>query len=281
MSPRIPIGRVAPRVLIAAAALLTIVAVPLGAQRGAGAGQGGRGTAQATPPTPQASAPIDVTGYWVSIIVDEWRFRVTPQKGDINYLPLNNEARQMANAWDPAKDEAEGKPCKAYGAVGVMQRPGRIHVTWDNPTTLKIEADAGTQTRVLHFGAAPADKGQPSWQGYSVAAWELPGGRGRRGAPSLGAADNLPDRPAGLGSLKVVTTNMLPGYIRKNGVPYSGNAVLTEYFNRLTGQQNDSYIALTAMVDDPTYLTGQFIRTYTFKKLPDATGWEPTPCWNR
>jgi hypothetical protein len=278
MISRIPKGRVAPRVLIAAAAVLTIV-TPIGAQRGAG---GGRGGAQgAPPPTPQASAPIDITGYWVSIIVDEWRFRVTPQKGDIPYLPLNNEARQLANAWDPAKDEAEGRQCKAYGAVGVMQRPGRIHVTWDNPNTLKIEADAGTQTRVLHFGAAPADKGQPSWQGYSVAEWQMPGGRGRRGAPSLGSADNVPGRPAGMGSLKVVTTNMLPGYIRKNGVPYSGNAVLTEYVNRLTGQQNDAYVALTAMVDDPTYLTGQFIRTYTFKKLPDATGWEPTPCLNR
>ena len=280
MSPRIPKGRVAPRVLMAAAALLTVMTTSIGAQRGPG--QGGRGGAQgAAPLTPQAAAPIDVTGYWVSIIVDEWRFRVTPQKGDIPYLPLNNEARQIANAWDPAKDEAEGKQCKAYGAVGVMQRPGRIHVTWDNPTALKIEADAGTQTRVLRFGAPPADKGQPSWQGYSVAEWQVPGGRGRRGAPSLGLADNLPNRPAGLGSLKVVTTNMLPGYIRKNGVPYSANAVLTEYFNRLTGQQNDSYIALTAMVDDPTYLTGQFIRTYTFKKLPDATGWEPTPCWPR
>jgi hypothetical protein len=282
MIPRIPKGRVAPRVLIAAAALLTMVMAPSAeAQRGQAA-QGGRGGAQGPPaPTPQASAPIDVTGYWVSIIVDEWRFRVTPQKGDIPYLPLNNEARQIANAWDPAKDEAEGKPCKAYGAVGVMQRPGRIHVTWDNPATLKIEADAGGQTRLLHFGVTPADKGQPSWQGYSVAEWQMPGGRGRRGAPSLGPADNLPNRPAGMGSLKVVTTNMLPGYIRKNGVPYSANAVLTEYFNRLTGQQNDSYIALTAMVDDPTYLTGQFIRTYTFKKLPDATGWEPTPCWTR
>ena len=279
MISRIPNGRVAPRVLIAAAAMLTMVAVPF-AQRGAG--QGGRGGAQgAAPATPQASAPIDITGYWVSIIVDEWRFRVTPQKGDIPYLPLNNEARQIANAWDPAKDEAEGKQCKAYGAVGVMQRPGRIHLPWDNPATLKIEADAGGQTRLLHFGAAPADKGQPSWQGYSVAEWQMPGGRGRRGAPPPGPADNVSNRPAGMGSLKVVTTNMLPGYIRKNGVPYSANAVLTEYFNRLTGQQNDSYIALTAMVDDPTYLTGQFIRTYTFKKLPDATGWEPTPCWPR
>jgi hypothetical protein len=282
MISRIPKGRVAPGVLITSATLLLTMVTAPSAEAQRGAGQAGRGGAQgAAAPTPQASAPIDVTGYWVSIIVDEWRFRVTPQKGDIPYLPLNSEARQIANAWDPAKDEAEGKQCKAYGAVGVMQRPGRIHVTWDNPATLKIEADAGAQTRLLHFGATPGDKGQPSWQGYSVAEWQMPGGRGRRGAPSPAPADTLPNRPAGMGSLKVVTTNMLPGYIRKNGVPYSANAVLTEYFNRLTGQQNDSYIALTAMVDDPTYLTGQFIRTYTFKKLPDATGWEPTPCWPR
>src|SRR6202167_4582019 len=154
----------------------------------------------------QTAAPIDITGYWVSIIVDEWRFRVTPQKGDIPYLPLNTEARQIANAWDPAKDEAEGKPCKAYGAVGVMQRPGRIHITWDNPATVRLEADAGTQIRVLHFGAAVADKGQPSWQGYSAAEWQMPGGRGRRGAPAPGPAGNQADRSAGLGSLKVVTT---------------------------------------------------------------------------
>jgi len=268
--------RVVP-LLVVVAAVVASAPARLDAQRG----QAGRaaGAGQAAPPTPQAAAPIDLTGYWVSIIVDEWRFRVTPQKGDILYLPLNAEARQTANAWDPAKDEAEGKQCKAYGAVGVMQRPGRIHITWENPTTLKLETDAGTQTRLLHFGAPPADKGQPSWQGYSVAEWQLPGGagRGRRGAP----ADDAQNRPAGVGSLKVVTTNMLPGYIRKNGVPYGGNAVQTEYFNRLTGQQNDVYIAVTATVDDPAYLTGPFIRTYTFKKLPDATGWDPTPCWNR
>ena len=99
---------------------------------------------------------------------------MSPQKGDILYLPLNAQARQIANAWDPAKDEAEGKACKAYGAVGVMQRPGRLHITWDNPNTLKIEADAGTQTRLLHFGAVPANLGQPR-QGYSTANWRVNG----------------------------------------------------------------------------------------------------------
>ena len=84
----------------------------------------------ATPPrTGQAAAPFDLTGYWVSQIVDEWRFRVTPQKGDIAYLPINADARKIALAWDPDKDLAEGTQCKAYGAVGVMQRPGRLHVS--------------------------------------------------------------------------------------------------------------------------------------------------------
>jgi hypothetical protein len=83
------------------------------------------------------------------------------------------------------------------------------------------------------------------------------------------------------GTLKVVTTNMLPGYLRKNGVPYSGNAVLTEYFNRLTGAEGDVYLLVTAVVDDPAYLTQPSVRSYTFKKLPDATGWDKTPCWTR
>src|SRR5689334_10954252 len=112
----------------------------------------GRGGAPAGPPqTARQQAPIDLTGYWVSLIVDEWRFRVTPQKGDIEYLPLNNQARQIANAWDPDKDQADGNACKAYGAIGVMQRPGRLHITWDGDNALKIETDAGTQTRVLRF----------------------------------------------------------------------------------------------------------------------------------
>lgn len=244
--------------------------------------QRGRGAApQGPPPTGQSVAPIDLTGYWVSQIVDEWRFRVSPQKGDIPYLPLNPAARQIANAWDPAKDQAEGNQCRAYGAVGVMQRPGRLHITWDNPNTLKIEADAGTQTRLLRFGPPPAQLGPPSWQGYSNANWQVNG----RVLIDTGGTGFVPAlRQQGTstsGTMRVVTTNMLPGYIRKNGVPYSDKAVLTEHYNRLTGQQNDAYIAMTAIVEDPTYLTGPFVRTYTFKKVPDATGWEPTPCWNR
>ena len=243
----------------------------------------GRGGAppQPQPTTPQAAAPIDLTGYWVSQIVDEWRFRVVPQKGDVPYLPINAEARRVANAWDPDKDMAESKQCRAYGAVGVMQRPGRLHITWENDRTLRIDADAGTQTRLLHFGAPAAQKGERSWQGYSNAHWEVAGrpllDTGGTGfVPGLGAR-----RPNRGGTLIVRTDNLLSGYIRKNGVPYSEDAVLTEYFNLVTGGDGQAYMAVTAFVDDPKYLTGPFIRTYTFKKQMDAAGWDPTLCLNK
>jgi len=221
------------------------------------------------PPTARAAAPADLTGYWVSIIVDEWRFRVSPQKGDIPYLPINPRARQAAMAWDPAKDEAEGNACKAYGAVGVMQRPGRLHISWADDNTLKVEADAGTQTRLLHFGQATTAPSEPTWQGYSTAQWQMPGGRGRGPAPAVPR----------WGTLKVVTTHMKPGYIRKNGVPYSSDAIQTEYINLLTGAEGDAYFVDTAEVEDPANLTQPFVRSYQFKKQPDASGWEPTPCW--
>ena len=240
----------------------------------------GRGGTPLPPTTPKAAAPIDLTGYWVSMIVDEWRFRVKPEKGDILYMPLNAEARRAANAWDPDKDAAEGNFCKAYGAVGVMQRPGRIHVTWDSDMTLKIDFDAGTQTRILHFGPPPPQKGEAGLQGYSAARWVV-NGRPMLDTGGTGFVPGINPRSTRSGTLLVVTDNMLPGYLRKNGVPYSGKAILTEYFNLLTGQQGEQYLVATAMVDDPTYLNQPFIRSYTFKKQTDASGWENTPCLPR
>jgi len=227
------------------------------AQRGAGGG--GRGGAAATP---RSSAPFDPTGYYVSLIADEWRYRMlTPPKGNVDYVPVNAEGRRVAGEWDPAKDEASGEACRAYGAGGIMRLPGRLHITWQDDRTLTIEIDTGRQTRLLHFGvAAPPAGEQPSWQGYSIAEWELVG----RGTPT--------------GQLKVVTTRMRPGYLRKNGVPYSGNAVLTEYFNLLKDDDGLEYLAVTSMLEDPTYLVQPWIRTSQFRKQPDGKGWNPTPC---
>ncbi len=210
-----------------------------------------------------ATAPIDLTGYWVSVVTEDWRYRmVTPPKGKFGGVPLNPEGRRLADAWDPDKDEAAGQQCRSYGGAAIMRVPGRLHITWPNDTTLKVETDAGTQTRLFRFGAAPAG-GEGTWQGDSLAEWE-PASAGR-GQPRSG-------------DLKVVTTHLLPGYLRKNGIPYSGSTVLTEYYDRIKAPNGDDWLVVMSEVRDPQYLTMPFVTTTHFKKLPDATGWNPQPC---
>lgn len=230
----------------------------------------GSAFAQGGPPraprTARASAPEDLTGYWVSLVTEDWRWRmVTPAKGDYDGVPVNPAGRKVADAWDPAKDTAEGNQCKAYGAAAITRVPGRFHFTWQDDNTLKLETDAGTQTRLFHFGGKPPETGIGDWQGYSVAFWDHQTGGGF-GPPGPG------------GSLKVVTTHMKPGYLRKNGVPYSANAVVTEYFDVVKEPDGEQYLIVKTLVDDPQYLAGQFITSTHFKREPDGAKWRPTAC---
>ena len=235
---------------------------------------GQRGGPPPPPASPRAAAPVDLTGYWVSLVTEDWRFRVvTPPKGDYTSVPLNPAGRKVADGWDPAKDEAAGESCKAYGVGGLMRLPGRLHITWQDDRTLKLEADAGTQTRMLAFASAGNAGGD--WQGVSSATWDrndsVMGGRGGPGAFFGPAAVRG-------GSLKVVTTRMRAGYLRKNGVPYSGDAVVTEYFDRLDVPNGDSLIVVSTEVVDPAYLAQPFWTSTQFKKQNDGSGWSPTPC---
>lgn len=256
-------GRAA-SLLISAAALALSIA---GAMYGQG-GRGGRGGPPPAPLTPKENAPEDLTGYWVALVTEDWRFRmVTPAKGDYASVPLNGAGRAMAGQWDPEKDIAAGEQCKSYGAPGLMRVPGRLHITWTDDKTLKVEMDSGEQTRIFHFDTpAPADE-KPSLQGYSEAAWEgPPAGRG------------APRGPLRAGSLKVVTTHLKPGYLRKNGVPYSANTVLTEYYSRTNETDGTSYLIITTVVDDPMYLAQNFITSTHFKMEPNGSKWMPMPC---
>jgi hypothetical protein len=243
--------------MLAPAVLGLLVTTSAYAQRGGGARAGG------PPPTARASAPIDLTGYWVSVIAEDWRLRmITPPKGQYDALTLNPEGRRVGNTWDPDRDEKAGEQCKAYGAANIMRLPGRLHITWENDATLKIETDTGTQTRLFHFDATPP--GQPTWQGHSVANWELgPAGRGAN---------------ARTGNLKVVTSNLRAGYVRKNGAPHSDKAVITEYYDLNTMPNGDQWITITTRIEDPVYFTRPSTFTTDFKKLPNAAGWNPTPC---
>ena len=238
--------------------------------------QGPPGAPPGPPRSPRAAAPVDFTGYWVSVIAEDWRWRmVTPLKGDAASIPITPEARKLVEAWDPAKDEAAGVQCKAYGAAGVMRLPGRVHITWQDDTTLKLETDAGTQTRLFRFGGTPAANEPPSWQGSSVAQWERP-------PQTPGAPPTLPIFATRIGTrgraLEVTTTHLRPGYLRKNGVPYGDQVSLSEYFDYFKEPNGDEWFTVTTIVRDPQYLREPFITSSDFKKLPNANGFNPTPC---
>jgi hypothetical protein len=237
-----------------------------------------RGGPPGPPPTPRAAAPIDLTGYWVAVVTEDWRWRmITPLKGDAASIPTNAAARPVIDAWDPSKDEAAGLQCKSYGAAAIMRVPGRLHVAWQDDTTMKIETDAGQQVRQLHFAGEPPRGAAPSWQGYSAAKWET---SLNSGFPPLSFAG--PSRgPRSTRTLEVATSNLRAGYLRKNGVPYSEKTSVKEYFDLFNEPDGSTWFMVTTVVEDPVYLAVPFVTTSHFKKQQDASGWHPEPCTAR
>ena len=238
---------------------LVLCSVEVRAQRRGG------GQPAGPPATPRAAAPIDLTGQWVAIISEDWRWRmITPPKGDIVSIPLNLQGQQVAEGWDPAKDEAAGEQCKAYGAPGLMRGPIRMRISWADDSTLKVETDYGMQTRLLPFASSAATPAPArSWQGTTAAQWIIRGGG--RGSQRYG-------------SLKTITTNLRPGYLRKNGVPYSDRAVFTEFWDVHTLPNGDRYLVNTNVVEDPVYLQLPFETAIHYRLERDTSKWDPTPC---
>ena len=231
-------------------------------------------------PSPRELAPIDLTGYWVSVVTEDWRYRmVMPQKGDYGSVPLNAAGRKAADAW--TSDQA-GR-CEAFGAGAVMRAPGRVHITWENDSTLRIDTEAGNQTRRIPLGPTPAaPPAGPSWQGTSVARWDGPpdvidvlrtGGFDRLDSGMGTAARRMVWTP-----LKVVTTNLRAGWLRANGVPYSAQTVVTEHFMRFAVPEAGEWLTVRTVIDDPTYLVQSFMTSTNFKREADGSKWNPKAC---
>ena len=266
-------------IALIAGALLVPLSVHFAAQRPGDAPGGAAGSAR-------AAAPGDYTGYWVSEVTEKWRFRMlVPDRNDYTQVPLNPEGRKVAATWDPSKDEARGEACRGYGAAAILQVPGRLHIYWQDDNTLRMDTDSGTQTRLFHFGGSPPAGAAPSWQGYSAAGWGGDEPRDRRD----GQGGPVQDRDGRLivakeqqkppDYLKVVTTRLRPGYLQKNGVPYSSNAIVEEYFDTFSDPYTkNTWLVVTTLVTDPQYLIEPLVMHAHFKKIPDASGWDPTPC---
>jgi hypothetical protein len=217
-------------------------------------------------PTARAQAPIDATGYWVSAVTQNWQFRmVLPGRGEYVDIPINEKAMAVADAWDPKQEEAAGRQCQGNAAPLLMRLPGRLHIGWQDDETLKVDADNGEQTRLLRFKPTPAEQSAPAtWQGLSRAHWML----------HAGAAADAPS----FGTLNVATEHLLPGLLRKNGVPYSANARMTEYWELHKDEAGVTWMTITTEFDDPEFLRGPLSYTSIFMKEPDGAKWDPRPC---
>ena len=245
-------------VLSVLAASCAVVAVADAQRRGGG------------PPTsPRDGALFDITGQWVAVVNEDWRWRMlTPPVGDVSSIPVNGRGRAEAAAWDLERDRAAGDLCKAFGAPGLIRQPTRIRIDWDDADTLTLEFDAGRQTRNFEFGAQPPPA-EHSLQGHSAASWV-------RKTIQRGVFGS--QAPPG-GSLEVVTTHLAPGYLRPNGVPYSDQATMKEFFRTFTLPGDaGTWLIVTTVVSDPAYLTTDLLMSTQFKKETDRGSWNPRPC---
>jgi hypothetical protein len=233
----------------------------------------------------QQFAPIELTGTWVSVVTEDWHMRmVTPPVGNFDGLPLTERAQETARSVDLEQIENSGQACQAYGAGRIMREPGRLRISWADGDTLRIDTDAGEQTRLLHFDNIPAS-GTPSLQGHSIAQWQYAGGfdpeRALLNPGQVGSGFTQQPapvlEPAG-GKLYVETSHLSPGMLRKNGVPYSEETSIKEYFNTLTEPDGTEWLIVTTIVRDPVNLLVEYITSSNFQREVDDSKWNPRPC---
>ncbi|MDG2090564.1 MAG: hypothetical protein P8J61_05565 [Gammaproteobacteria bacterium] len=233
----------------------------------------------------QQFAPIDLTGYWVSVVSEDWYLRmITPPVGNFDGLPLTTRAQEAASTADLGQLERNGQACLAYGAARILREPGRLRISWEDGDTLRIDTDAGEQTRFLNFVNNSSNDDAPSLQGNSKAEWQYAGGFDPERA--LINPDQFESRttvrqplrePAG-GKLFVETNNLIPSMLRKNGIPLSGNTEVKEYFNTLREPDGTEWLIVTNIVHDPLNLMADFITSSNFQREADSSKWDPTPC---
>ena len=243
-------------------------------------GRGGGGPAVAA----REAAPVDLTGTWVSLVTEDWIERLSPDSpasgsgGGFGFGGGGGGRGGGGVGGQPAARSDD--PCAAYGAGGIMRVPGRLRIRWQDENTLLLEYDAGSQRRLVRFGAPSGAPQSPSLQGTSTGSWQASagGGRGRGGppqgfgAPSDGRGGTAPNR---WGSLEIRTTDLTPGYLLTSRSWYGDGATLIELV-RYHSDFGQDYFTVTAIVEENGATTS--MTSSTFRKEPNASKFEPTAC---
>ncbi len=231
-----------------------------------------RGGSQELPLSSKQAAPFDMSGYWVSVITEDWRYRMmAAEQGDVGAVPLNQAGRELAEAWNPSENYLES--CLAFGGAGILRYPGRLHISWEDEEILRIDFSAGGQSRLLYFNdVLDAESMASSLQGYTNAMWykeqQTQGlGLGRRPVTSFEG-----------GNLQSETRNLSPAFLYRNGVPYSDQATTNDYYRVIDTPNGDRWLIITSIVSDPVYLQQDWITSTNFKYESNGDNWNPIAC---
>jgi hypothetical protein len=221
------------RVRVLIFALFAMVAVALGAR--------------------PASAQVDFSGGWITKVHEDAPERGPgPEIGDYAGLPVNDAARMKADAWDAQELEAIEHECEPHPADYGPRGPANMRVWGDmDPLTKGItawhtELSYMLPLRTIYMDGRPhpSPNAPHTWQGFSTGEWD---------------GDKL----------KVTTTHLKQGWVRRNGLPRSATATLIEYYVR-----HHDVLTLVAVVKDPVYLTEPLIRSSSWV---EQTGFQLYP----
>src|SRR5579885_1414722 len=190
-----------------------------------------------------ASAETDFSGDWAPRFYEDQPERVPgPELGDYLGLPINAAARMRADTWDASLLTLPEWQCRPHGADYIRRGPSNLTITKEvDPVTREITAFHAVWLRsvdrpvYLDNRPHPPESANHTWAGFTTA---------------KGDGDML----------TTYVTHMKEGYIRRNGVPRSDLATLTEHWIR-----HEDFLTVVTIVTDPVYLTEPFIRSTDYQ----------------
>lgn len=172
-----------------------------------------------------------------------------PPIGDYQFLPLTDDGRMRAESWNPGIQSQMERQCMPHSAVWVPFGPTPLEII-DNGDHLVFRMQSNEVHRIIWMDGRehPPPYALHTWTGFSTAEWQG-------------------------NTLKITTTHTKEGFLRRNGVPNSERATITEYLTR-----HDSFLTDVVVVEDPVYLQGPLVRHQTYRPLSDDTELLPYPC---